>query len=364
MSRHRDVRNLNIHDELAQDDLSDDYDEEDEMTAEQKDRMATGLVQVRSVLGDEDESGIKDKQIKDALWDSYFDVEGTISWLLDQRAKQAATAAKKASDPDDAIQAPLTALQRLALQRKQAGATPATSGSSKPSGLASLAKGLSRKTPLQSVRPTATEPPAVPSIAGSTSPPATISASPPTKLSKLSALAQKSASQRNTPLSSLSRMAQTQAESGSLSNGPPLSKLALRIKAQKEAQEVASRPQPPPVETSNEESIKQTSKLEFKLFDALQPGAAVTPSPHLDGTPRLGALRAGPSPFGNVLVSRRQSIELGGSFARVYSGIMSGPPSSAFQFNTPSPDDAVMAAREGTRLNAYKKASTVAGSRK
>jgi elongation factor 1 alpha-like protein len=46
------------------------------------DQMVTGLAQVRSVLGDHSESGIDDKQIKDALWDSYFDVEGTISWLL------------------------------------------------------------------------------------------------------------------------------------------------------------------------------------------------------------------------------------------------------------------------------------------
>lgn len=49
--------------------------------------MATGLAQVRSVLGDEDESGIDDKQIKDALWDSFFDVEGTIAWLLGTHAR-------------------------------------------------------------------------------------------------------------------------------------------------------------------------------------------------------------------------------------------------------------------------------------
>ncbi|KAG8744859.1 Hsp70 suppressor, GTPase facilitates ribosomal subunit dissociation [Ceratobasidium sp. 414] len=362
MSRHRDVRNLNIQDELVEHDLSDNYDEEDQMT--------TGLVQVRSVLGDEGESGIKDKQIKDALWDSYFDVEGTISWLLgthllscfvqmlklqsllDQRAKQAAAATKKASDPDEAIQAPLTALQRLALQRKQAGATT-TSGSSKPSGLASLAKGLSRKTPLPSAQPTATELPTAPPITCSAPPPATISAPPPTKLSKLSVLAQKSAAQRNTPLS---RAAQTQATSDLLSNGPPLSKLALRIKAQKEAQEVASRPQP--LAAASKAEPTKASTLEFELFHALRPDAAATPTPHLGGAPRLRVLRAGPSPFGNVIVTRRQLIEPSGSFAQVYSGIMSGPPSSAFQFNTPSPDDAVVAAREGTRLNAYKKAST------
>ncbi|KAL5641145.1 hypothetical protein ACGC1H_001583 [Rhizoctonia solani] len=97
MSRHRDVRNMNIHDELAEDEVSDTYDEDEDMTDEQKDQMATALAQVRSVLGSDDESGIDDKQIKNALWDSYFDVEGTITWLLDQRAKQAAAAAKKAA---------------------------------------------------------------------------------------------------------------------------------------------------------------------------------------------------------------------------------------------------------------------------
>ncbi|KAG8749203.1 Hsp70 suppressor, GTPase facilitates ribosomal subunit dissociation [Ceratobasidium sp. 428] len=354
MSRHRDVRNLNIQDELAEDDLSDNYDEEDEMTTEQKDQMVSGLVRVRSVLGDEDESGIKDKQIKDALWDSYFDVEGTISWLLDQRVKQAAAATKKVPDADEAIQAPLTALQRLALQRKQTGATPAASGLTKPSGLASLAKGLSRKPPAPNVRLPTVESPVTPSPAS----PALL----PAKLSKLSALAQKSAAQRNISLSQSPRTTQAQTASNQSSNGPPLSKLALRIKAQKEAQEAISRPQPP-TEAAEIAPTEHTSKPEPDVFHALRP-TAVGVLASSGGTPRLSSLRAGPSPFGNVLVTRRQSTEGGSPFAQVYSGIMSGPSSSVFQFNTPSPDDAVMAAREGTRLNAYKKASAVAGSRK
>ncbi|QRW05527.1 Elongation factor Tu GTP binding domain [Ceratobasidium sp. AG-Ba] len=335
-------------DELAEDDLSDNYDEDEEMTIEQRDQMNTGLVQVRSVLGDEEESGIKDKQIKDALWESYFDVEGTISWLLDQRAKQAAAAVKKVPDQDDTIQPPLTALQRLALQRKQAGPTPPTDGSTKSSGLAGLAKGLSRKGPLPSAQSPATGP-AI-SVPTPTPPP------PAAKLSKLSALAQKSASQR-TSLSSLSRKSQAVTPDPH-SGAQPLSKLAQRIKAQKEAQEAAARPQPPSV-IPEPEPDKPTSKSEIELFHALRPAGIDGVSRPLDGSPHTLALKAEPSPFGNVLIARRESVEPGSSFARLYSGIISGPPPSAFQFNTPSPDDAVMAAREGTRLNAFKKASMV-----
>ncbi|QRV91459.1 hypothetical protein RhiJN_19477 [Ceratobasidium sp. AG-Ba] len=316
-------------DELAEDDLSDNYDEDEEMTIEQRDQMNTGLVQVRSVLGDEEESGIKDKQIKDALWESYFDVEGTISWLLDQRAKQAAAAVKKGRS----IQPPLTALQRLALQRKQAGPTPPTDGSTKSSGLAGLAKGLSRKGPLPSAQSPATGP-AI-SVPTPTPPP------PAAKLSKLSALAK---------ICFAAHLF-------------PLSKLAQRIKAQKEAQEAAARPQPPSV-IPEPEPDKPTSKSEIELFHALRPAGIDGVSRPLDGSPHTLALKAEPSPFGNVLIARRESVEPGSSFARLYSGIISGPPPSAFQFNTPSPDDAVMAAREGTRLNAFKKASMVVGTKK
>ncbi|KAF8742195.1 HBS1 N-terminus, partial [Rhizoctonia solani] len=350
MSRHRDVRNMNIHDELAEDDVSDTYDEDEEMTNEQKDQMAVGLAQVRSVLGEKDASGVDDKQIKDALWDSYFDVEGTISWLLDQRAKQAAAAAKKAitadsehaytlvPDQDEAIQLPLSALQRLALQRRQAGSSSASHTTDKPSGLAGLAKGLSKKS--LSVGPPLSATPTP--------------ANPPPKSSKLSALAQKSASLRANPV------AKPPAPQTNTPTNTPLSKLALRIKAQKDAQEAAAQPQVK-IDPHELELDTQPFKPEFERFGNLRPN-----DPYIAADPQvalLRKLRTGPSLFGDILASRQDSTNIAVSLAQVYSGIVSGPP-SAFQFNTPSPDDAVMAAREGTRLNAYKKASGIVGSRK
>ncbi|KAJ1311278.1 hypothetical protein OPQ81_009776 [Rhizoctonia solani] len=344
MSRHRDVRNMNIHDELAEDDISDTYDEDEEMTAEQKDQMATSLAQVRSVLGDKSESGIDDKEIKDALWDSYFDVEGTISWLLDQRAKQAAAAAKKVPDEDEAVQAPLSALQRLALQRRQAGSSMITNASDKPTGLAGLARGLSKKSPNVGTPSAVDKPPIVASSPAGLGP----------KTSKLSVLAQRSASLRANSVAKPST-SQTVASSDALP-----SKLALRIKAQKDAQEAAARPQ---LETNahKPEPNAPSSRPEFELFGNLRPSRP-HPGTNLQAT-LPHKLRTGPSLFGNILASRRDTTHISGSLAQIYSSIVSGP-TSAFQFNTPSPDDAVMAAREGTRLNAYKKASTVVGSRK
>ncbi|KAF8609529.1 hypothetical protein BDV93DRAFT_602188 [Ceratobasidium sp. AG-I] len=356
MSRHRDVRNMNINDELADDDLSDNYDEEDDMTDAQRDQMATGLAKVRSVLGDDDESGIDDKQIKDALWDSFFDVEGTITWLLDERAKQVAAAAKKAPDNDDTIQAPLSALQRLALQRKQAGATPAGNSLNKFSGLAGLAKGLSRKPPTPIPQSADNKSTSANTISDSTTI-ATPTANPPPKLSKLSALAQKSAAQRAATLSA-SAAPQPQAGQPPPSKSASLSKLALRIKAQKEAQEAASRPPPPDVQMLEPE--EPVLRPELKLFQSLRP-AETMHTPMLDaGTNHARPIKAGPSLFGSVLVSKQEPEGAGDSFASIYSRILSGTSSSGFQFDTPSPDDAVLAAREGTRLNAFKKGSTVA----
>lgn len=267
--------------------------------------------------------------------------------------------------PDDAIEAPLSALQRLALQRKQAGATPAGSGLNKPSGLASLAKGLSRKPPVS--QPADNKPTSAILTPASTATPAptaipTSTATPTPKLSKLSALAQKSAAQRAALLPT-SPVPQTPTTQPPPAKGSSLSKLALRIKAQKEAQEAASRP-PPPVDVQMHEPEVSILKPELKLFQNLCP-AGTRDSSVLDaGANHTRTIKAGPSLFGSILVSKREPEGTSGSFTSIYSGILSGTSSSGFQFDTPSPDDAVLAAREGTRLNAYKKGSTVVGSRK
>jgi hypothetical protein len=246
-------------------------------------------------------------------------------------------------DQDEGIQAPLSALQRLALQRRQAGSSPANNATDKPGGLAGLAKGFSKKSPNVGI------PPATGTSSSFVSP----STNLPPKTSKLSALAQKSASLRANSATKPSIQSDT-------STDTPLSKLALRIKAQKDAQEAAA---PPQTETDahKPESNVQPSKPEFEHFGNLRP---IDTHAATDVQEALShKLRTGPSLFGNILAARQDSVETRVSLARIYSGIVSGPP-SAFQFNTPSPDDAVMAAREGTRLNALKKASNVVGSRK
>ncbi|KAG5644567.1 hypothetical protein DXG03_008141 [Asterophora parasitica] len=51
----------------------------DEVTEEQHE-------QIRNVLGDEGVSGLSDKDIKDALWEFFFDEEKAIQWAVGQHS--------------------------------------------------------------------------------------------------------------------------------------------------------------------------------------------------------------------------------------------------------------------------------------
>ena len=44
--------------------------------------MEDGLLQVREVVGSEEQSGLADNKIKDALWEFYFDIDKTIRWCM------------------------------------------------------------------------------------------------------------------------------------------------------------------------------------------------------------------------------------------------------------------------------------------
>lgn len=44
--------------------------------------MQAGFDHIRGILGDEQVSGLSDKVIKDALWESFFDTEKAIEWAL------------------------------------------------------------------------------------------------------------------------------------------------------------------------------------------------------------------------------------------------------------------------------------------
>lgn len=44
-------------------------------------QMIDGLEQVRNILGDQERSGCTEQNIKDALWEFFFDVEKSVVWL-------------------------------------------------------------------------------------------------------------------------------------------------------------------------------------------------------------------------------------------------------------------------------------------
>ncbi|KAF3260054.1 Hsp70 suppressor, GTPase facilitates ribosomal subunit dissociation, variant 2 [Orbilia oligospora] len=97
MSRHKIVRTMNLADELDDFDGEDDYyGEEDEgMSPADKARMADGLKRVREVIGS-DVPSLTDEKIEETLWYYYFDVERSITYLLNQVG---ATEKKKQKKP-------------------------------------------------------------------------------------------------------------------------------------------------------------------------------------------------------------------------------------------------------------------------
>jgi len=85
MSRHRLVKQLNLADELD-DDALDSFDGEEDadyqLDEDQRIQMDSGLVAVQSTLGS-DLAGFTEREVKDTLWNLYFDVEQTIEALLE-----------------------------------------------------------------------------------------------------------------------------------------------------------------------------------------------------------------------------------------------------------------------------------------
>ncbi|WVQ78520.1 hypothetical protein IAT38_000606 [Cryptococcus sp. DSM 104549] len=141
MSRHRFVRNLDLEDEL-----NDEEEEEDSgMSAEEKAQMAKALPIARAQLKDL-KPPISDDAIADSLWHYWFDVEKSVTWLRQDWQKkgeapppfilptpdQKPRKRRRHTPPpaDDAVQLPLTALQRLTLARK---ASPSPSPAPAPS---------------------------------------------------------------------------------------------------------------------------------------------------------------------------------------------------------------------------------------
>ncbi|KAI0650146.1 hypothetical protein C8Q79DRAFT_1006444 [Trametes meyenii] len=96
MSRHRFVRNININEELEDDAISDGG--EDDLSPEDYERMMDGLEHIRATLGDERHTALTDQDIKDSLYEYYFDVEQAIADLLEKQERK--FAARERQDPN------------------------------------------------------------------------------------------------------------------------------------------------------------------------------------------------------------------------------------------------------------------------
>ncbi|KAF4541878.1 Elongation factor TU GTP binding domain-containing protein [Lasiodiplodia theobromae] len=123
---HRRVKDIAYDDEDIYDE--DDYDEgEEELTEEDKEQMRQGTIKVREALGAE-YSNISNKQIEEALWNYYYDIGKSVTYLknahkpaqpkkakqpsrFDQAAAAGAAAAKpqpkKTADPSVAFPLPM-----------------------------------------------------------------------------------------------------------------------------------------------------------------------------------------------------------------------------------------------------------------
>ncbi|CAO3693728.1 unnamed protein product [Umbelopsis ramanniana] len=104
MSRHRNVRNLDIDNVLAEDDYSDEevYDQAEggeidlsEMSEEDRAAMDEGVAHIYSVIGDD--TSVSLQTIQETLWYYYFDKEESVNFILDTIAKQKIAQAKEAS---------------------------------------------------------------------------------------------------------------------------------------------------------------------------------------------------------------------------------------------------------------------------
>ncbi|WFD35221.1 hypothetical protein MCUN1_002071 [Malassezia cuniculi] len=135
MSRHRAVRNLDLEEELA----DGSYDEYDALDA---DALEAALFEVVETIGAPEECGISDREMREALWDAYFDPAEAINWLLQEKERKEAQARKQAGMSssntalpagDNAAQStpskPLSKLQQKVLANKAKRAEAAASGS-------------------------------------------------------------------------------------------------------------------------------------------------------------------------------------------------------------------------------------------
>ncbi|SOV05679.1 related to translation elongation factor HBS1 protein [Ustilago sp. UG-2017a] len=93
MSRHRAIRNLDLNEELAEDDY---YDEDpyDNLSPEDHESMIEAYSQTLDLLGPTSTNGFTEREIKDSLWDAYFDVDSAVTQLVEEKSRREAKAEK------------------------------------------------------------------------------------------------------------------------------------------------------------------------------------------------------------------------------------------------------------------------------
>ncbi|KAG8847044.1 Hsp70 suppressor, GTPase facilitates ribosomal subunit dissociation [Tulasnella sp. 330] len=391
MSRHRFVRNINIHDEL-----DDDFDHEEDpfegITPAQQAQLDSATDSVVNLLGPERDSLIAEGEIRKKLWDVYFDVDDTLAWAFDEQKRRKSAKDKKDDalpvNPPDTLGAskpakPLSALAQMAAKSKP---------SSSKTSLASLAAQRSLTAPM-ALKPSS---PAAKSLGSLATPRASANVptrsvmtppnldpppSKPVTKSKLAALAQSRSRQPLATLpSSLPSISASSDASATLPTKPP-SKLAMKIQAAKGAAASATQPAisaaPAIVRMDEDATMKEAENVPLNMgvpssagledheleVDSLFAPPSRLFSVSVDSADMLSSLRlddhtlwkAPPSPFAMLLIPRPSSSPPPHRRAKS-SGEKNGPDAgTVFTFETPSPDDIVLQKRGGTRLAAVAK---------
>ena len=102
MSRHRAIRNLNLDDELAAAD--DEYGAQDanpydDISEEDRAQLDEALAQLVAAVGQPGtQSGFTEREMKDTLWDAYFDVDQSVTHLVEERSRREQKEKRKAGE--------------------------------------------------------------------------------------------------------------------------------------------------------------------------------------------------------------------------------------------------------------------------
>ncbi|GAA5983246.1 hypothetical protein JCM10908_000210 [Rhodotorula pacifica] len=367
MSRHRAVKKLDLADELDDGAFDGQEDYYEDMTSEQQVQMAEAFAQVQAVLGTD--SPISDSQIRDALWDSYFDVDGSIAHLLDEQHKKEVRKQKEQGEA----------------------AYPAAEGSVSHGGDTEMSEGVEATEGEGALGP-ATESLASLSLSGTSASSATAAGGAATTIPPKNKLAAKMAANKAARAaaaagagaeSSISNAASASGEAGgpsAVAEAPKpekkLSKLQQKMLAAKAAKAAAAAaasgtgssasPMTAGAAVAPSRESASAEKAQKPAVDVVAPPPEVPDALPmvLDGVPSSSSgagpppellLSAAPSAFASALAPPRWHHSSSGptttSFVPVASRIAGSAPLMAMPaLFGPSPDDKVLEARKGTAL--------------